>query len=242
MKFEGLKVSPLMIFMAGFVSAVAVLGVAGAIILSSLVLKQDQNTRASANTNTNVNTAAAEPAKPTGTIDLTSITNLRGEGDLIILEYSDTECPYCKRFHTTMQQVAEEFAGQVRWGYKHLPLTSLHSKAPREALATECAAEQGKFWDYIDNLFATTPSNNKLEDAELFNLADKIGVDRAKFDECVAAGKYKNKIAADAAEAQAKGGRGTPYSLILDKKGNILDVLSGALPIDSVEALLEQYL
>lgn len=243
------KISPHMAFGAGIVVAIAVVAVVAVIVLALMLFNKDNDTSdartAQANTNANINAAtnAAQPVKPTGSINMDGLTNVRGTGDLIVVEYSDTECPFCKRFHETMQQVLADYSGKVRWGYKHFPLTSLHSKAPREAEATECAAEQNKFWEYIDALMAKTPSNNKLEDAELFTLADEVGLARTQFDDCLASGKYKSKVSADAAEAQAKGGRGTPYSLIVEQSsGVILDVISGALPADSVKATLDQYL
>lgn len=94
--------------------------------------------------------------------------HLRGDpkATVKIVEFSDLECPFCKRFHLTMQQVMEEYSGKVAWVYRHFPLDSLHSKARKEAEATECAAElagNDGFWAYIDKLFEITPSNNGLD-------------------------------------------------------------------------------
>jgi len=89
---------------------------------------------------------------------------------IIIVEYSDLECPFCKVFHNTMHQVVKEYAGEVAWVYRHFPIASLHPKAFHEAEATECAWEQGGnevFWKYMDKLFEVTPSNNGLEESLL---------------------------------------------------------------------------
>ncbi|MEK9181475.1 MAG: thioredoxin domain-containing protein [Patescibacteria group bacterium] len=89
---------------------------------------------------------------------------------IIIVEYSDLECPFCKVFHNTMHQVVEKSNGEVAWVYRHYPIAQLHSKAFREAEATECAWEQGgndTFWKYTDKIFEITPSNNRLEESEL---------------------------------------------------------------------------
>jgi protein-disulfide isomerase len=80
-----------------------------------------------------------------------------------LIEYSDFECPFCKRFHATMQQVLAAEGNNVRWVYRQFPLDSLHSKARTEALASECAGEQGKFWEFVDSLFKVTPSNNGMD-------------------------------------------------------------------------------
>jgi len=96
-----------------------------------------------------------------------------------IVEFSDTECPFCKRFHTTMQQVVKDSNGQVAWVYRHFPLDQLHSKARKEAEATECAAELGgneKFWAYLNRLMEVTPANDGLDLAELPVIAAYVGL------------------------------------------------------------------
>src|SRR3990167_6473307 len=89
---------------------------------------------------------------------------------IIIVEYSDLECPFCKVFHETMHQVVEKSNGDVAWVYRHYPIAQLHPKAFREAEATECAFEQkgnDGFWKYTDQLFKITPSNNKFDETKL---------------------------------------------------------------------------
>ena len=89
---------------------------------------------------------------------------------IIIVEYSDLECPFCKMFHNTMHQVVEKNNGDVAWIYRHYPIPQLHPKAFHEAEATECAWEQGGnsvFWKYTDKIFEITPSNNGLDEAKL---------------------------------------------------------------------------
>lgn len=94
--------------------------------------------------------------------------HLRGDpkATVKIVEFSDLECPFCKNFHFTMQQIMSEYPGKVSWAYRHFPLDSLHPKARKEAEASECAAELGGndgFWSYVDKLFEITPSNNGLD-------------------------------------------------------------------------------
>ncbi len=90
------------------------------------------------------------------------------QADIIIVEYSDTECPFCKKFHETMIQVMDEYgkSGKVAWVYRHFPLDALHKKARKEAEATECAAELGgndKFWEYLNLMMKITPANDQLD-------------------------------------------------------------------------------
>ena len=99
---------------------------------------------------------------------------------IVIVEYSDTECPFCKQFHETMKQIIAEYGGdgRVAWVYRQFPIPSLHPKAPKEAEALECAAEQGGndvFWKFTDMVYETTKSNNAL-DIGVYNAPDTIPV------------------------------------------------------------------
>ncbi len=163
-----------------------------------------------------------------------------------IVEYSDTECPFCKRFHDTMKQVMDNEGkqGKVAWVYRHFPLDQLHSKARKEAEATECAGELGgndKFWAYLDRLMEITPANNGLDPAELPKIAQYVGLDTGKFNECLTSGRYAQKIEEHVQNAQATGGNGTPWSIVVSKNGKKYP-LSGAQPYASVKALIEQAL
>jgi len=80
-----------------------------------------------------------------------------------IIEYSDFECIFCSRFHETMNKLVSAYNNDVRWVYRHFPIDELHRKARTEALASECAREQGKFWEFTDSVFSVTPSNDGLD-------------------------------------------------------------------------------
>ena len=161
---------------------------------------------------------------------------------IVIVEYSDTECPFCKNFHKTMQEVVKQNDGEVAWVYRHYPIPELHSKAPRQAEATECAYEQGgntAFWKYIDRMFEVTPSNNGLPDSELENIAEYVGLNSSAFYTCLQSGKYKDKVADDIADGRKAGVSGTPSSLIL-VNGKVVDRIAGAQPLDIVLQMVNQ--
>ena len=161
---------------------------------------------------------------------------------IVIVEYSDTECPFCKNFHRTMQEVVKQNDGEVAWVYRHYPIPELHSKAPRQAEATECAYEQGgntAFWKYIDRMFGVTPSNNGLPDSELENIAEYVGLNSSAFYTCLQSGKYKDKVADDIADGRKAGVSGTPSSLIL-VNGKVVDRIAGAQPLDIVLQMVNQ--
>lgn len=176
---------------------------------------------------------------------VTDADHIRGNPDapVKLVEYSDTECPFCKQFHGTLREVMDTYGkeGKVAWIYRHLPLDQLHAKARKEAVATECAAEQGgdeAFFAYLDRLFAITPSNDGLDAAELPKIAQYVGLDTAKFSSCLASGKYDAHIEAEAQNANATGGSGTPWTIVVGPDGKKYP-LSGALPLSSVTALID---
>jgi protein-disulfide isomerase len=163
-----------------------------------------------------------------------------------LIEFSDYECPFCKRFHVTMKRLMDEYGkdDRVAWVYRHFPLDAIHSKARKEAQAAECANELGgneAFWAYSDRLFEVTPSNNRLDLALLPQIAREIGLDGAKFEVCLEGdargGKYADHIEADVQDATASGGVGTPFSLVIAPNGKILTV-NGAQPYAAVKSLI----
>lgn len=70
-----------------------------------------------------------------------------------LIEYSDFECPFCQRFHPTIKQIAAKYPDDVAVVYRHFPLESIHPNARGYAIASECAGQQGKFWEFADTLF-----------------------------------------------------------------------------------------
>lgn len=177
---------------------------------------------------------------------ITSADHIRGDSNapVKIVEYSDLECPFCKRFHATMQQVVNEYGknGRVAWVYRHFPLDALHSKARTEAAAAECAGELGgrnAFWTYVDRFYAVTPSNNQTDvQTVLPQIAREIGLDESKFNSCLTSGKYAKHIQEDLDNANATGGNGTPWSIVVAKNGKKYP-LSGAVPYEAVKQLIE---
>jgi len=164
-----------------------------------------------------------------------------------LVEFSDFECPFCKRFHPTMKRLMDEYGkdGKVAWVYRHFPLDSLHSKARKEAQASECANELGgneAFWAYADKLYEKGPANNRLDLALLPDFAEEIGLDRGAFETCLEGdargGKYAAHIEADVQDAIASGGTGTPYSLVIAPNGTVYPV-SGAMPYAALTALID---
>lgn len=166
--------------------------------------------------------------------------------DVVIVEYSDIECPFCKQFHVTMQQIMSEYgeSGQVAWVYRHFPLAQLHPNAPRLAEASECVAELGgnsAFWTFLDEIFALAPVNTPFPMNQLTATAEKVGVSGSAFDACLASGKYKDKVEAQFNDAIASGGQGTPHNIVITKDGQFIPI-SGAQPYANVKRVIDAVL
>ncbi len=129
-----------------------------------------------------------------------------GDGEVTIREYSDFECPACKAlFDRALAQIKARYVetGKARFEYRHFPLSEIHQQAVPAAEASECAADQGKFWAYHDALFTRGVGNYVA-------LAKATGLDVAAFAECVAARAHQDVVEAHRAEADRLGLRGTP--------------------------------
>ena len=166
------------------------------------------------------------------------------QAEISLVEYSDIECPFCRTFHGTMQKLMADYGqtGKLNWAYRHFPLTNIHPNAPKQAEATECAAELGgndKFWSYLDKLIITTIAEKNPE-TDLINVATETGLDKDKFTQCLNSGKYAQKIQGISIEAENAGAQGTPFSII--KKGSKIIPVPGALPYETMKDNIEQLL
>lgn len=204
--------------------------VAGALIAGALFLttKKSPDAVKTADTKSDKNEITIEPVSAEDHI----LGNPKAS--IMIVEFSDTECPFCKNFHQTMHKVIDTYGktGKVAWVYRHFPIDGLHSKARKEAEATECAAELGGndgFWKYLDNLYKKTPSNDDLDMSLLPLIAEEIGLNQADFETCLNSGKYADKIERSIQDAKTAGGQGTPYTVIITKFEKI-PISEGAIP------------
>ncbi|MCR4311008.1 MAG: DsbA family protein [Candidatus Taylorbacteria bacterium] len=143
------------------------------------------------------------------------------EAPIVMLEYSDLECPFCKSFHKTMKSLLDQYgkSGDVAWAYRHFPL-EIHPRASKEAEATECASELGgneAFWAYANNLFDITPANNGLDPAQLPQIAVQTGLDLSAFENCLDSGRYAQKVKDDYQDGLNAGVNGTPHTILILK-------------------------
>ena len=247
------KLTPKQNFIIGIGAALVLIFVIGFFVLLTVVVRGgDLSLGKSAAKNNQPVAVAPTPdnvaPQPSGEISLAAITDndwIKGKKNakVSVVEYSDTECPFCKRFHPTMQRVIQEYPNDVNWVYRHFPLTSIHSKAPKEAEATECAGElagNDGFWKYLDRLFEVTPANNGLDLAQLPQIAEDVGINRKKFEECLNSGKYAQKVQNQANDGAAAGVRGTPYSVVV--AGDQKIPVNGAVPFEQLKTTIDSVL
>jgi len=158
---------------------------------------------------------------------------------LVLIEYSDFQCPYCNVVHPTLKRIVEESNGQIAWVYRHLPLESIHPNAKPAAIASECVAEQlgnAGFWKFADIIFS---DQSKMSPAYFEQVVLQLGAQKTAYKSCIASASTAKKVDTDSNEAQQNGGQGTPYTILYDKKGQT--GVSGALPYATFLSVIKSF-
>ncbi|MFA5134302.1 MAG: thioredoxin domain-containing protein [Patescibacteria group bacterium] len=206
------------------------------------------NDEKSSTNNTNGTVAGAADELPTNTntatvpevtrvdIAVSADDHIRGSENapVTLIEYSDFECPYCTRVQPTIEQLLEEYDGEIQHIFRHYPL-SFHPQAQKAGEASECAADQGKFWEMHDKLFAL----NELGTLSVDNYkqaAKDLGLNTSQFDACLDNGDHATTITDGLAEGTGYGVKGTPATFV----NGIL--VSGAQPIENFRAVIDSAL
>ena len=190
------------------------------------------------------NTAASQPSAGIVEVSAADGYSLGPEdAENVVIEFSDFECPYCglaandeigkQQYGPTyvsavpkLKELAEQ--GKLRLVFRHFPL-GFHPNAMPSALASECAGEQGKFWEYHDVLFE---NQDALSIDNLKQYAVDLGLSSAQFDTCLDTKKYSDKIEQDMSDGQGYGVSGTPAFFVNGM------IVSGAQPFSAFEPLL----
>ncbi len=195
-----------------------------------------------------------QPTQPPGPLLIQGLLDddpVKGNPDatITIVEFSDYQCPFCKRFHeTTLPLILENYVdtGKVKFVYRDYPIQSLHPNgAIPAAVASECADEQGMFWQYHDKLFQTQKKWERLatEDIgnELKTFAEELGLDTNQFNACLDSRKYLDEVNNDLQDGTSYGITGTPGFFIGNEESGYIKV-SGAQPYSVFQRVLDQML
>jgi protein-disulfide isomerase len=168
------------------------------------------------------------------------------DAEISLIEYSDFECPYCKRFHPTAKEIVKSYAGRVNWVYRHFPLESHNPGAQKHAEASECAAELGgnnAFWEYTDRIYQRTRSNGEgFPINKLIPLAIEIGLDENLFTKCLDSGRHAARVQADFDNGVQSGVSGTPGNILLNNKTGKARFAPGALPLTKFKTEIDRLL
>jgi protein-disulfide isomerase len=176
---------------------------------------------------------SAGPDAPSG-VDISNDPR-RGGADAVvtIVEFSDFQCPHCKTFHEQIFPTLQSLYGdQVRWVFVNRFFPSGHPHAEKAAIGGECAALQGKFWEYADYIFA---NQEHLGEGVIDDAASEVGLDEGRYGQCLTGQETASEVAADQAEATRIGVGGTPYFLV-----NGHEVL-GAQPVGVFNEVIAPY-
>ena len=189
--------------------------------------------------------AQAAPARSAGaeTTDVTvSLAGAPSKGEsnakLTLVEFTDYQCPFCSRhFRQIWPQIEQNYVktGKVKLVLRDMPLEAIHPQALKAAEATHCAADQGKFWEMHDRLFA---NQTALQRKDLSTHAQELGLDVAAFDQCVDSAKGTARVRKDVQDSSVAGARGTPTFYIGLTQPNSTDlkavrIIRGAQPYAS---------
>jgi protein-disulfide isomerase len=161
---------------------------------------------------------------------------------IVIIEYSDYDCPFCKKFHVSLHQVMDDFGvgGQVAWVYRQFPLAQIHPNAPKISEAALCVGSIGgnsAFWKFSDRVFEERELTAPTNMTRLIKYAADAGVSQADYTSCVNSGEMRDAVLASAEEAFNLGARGTPYTVIM--VGDQKAVIDGAQPYTVIRGIVE---
>lgn len=159
-------------------------------------------------------------------------SRLRGDANapVVIVEFSDFQCPFCRSVEPTLQALLVRYAGRVSLAYRDFPLREIHPQAQQAAEAARCAGEQGKFWEYHDRLYA---GGAQLDAGSLAGYARELGLNVQSFSSCLASGKFRQAVEEDVQAGNRAGVSGTPAFFI----NGIF--LNGAQPASAFEKIIE---
>lgn len=153
----------------------------------------------------------------------------QGTGRVLLVEFSDFQCPFCAKAQETVKQFVAKHPDRVTFVYKHLPLTAIHAEALAAAKAAWAAGQQGKFWEYHDALFQ---QQSQLGAALYSDIAKSLKLDLARFDRDRASSAATAAIEQDVQLADRLGVEGTPFFVMNG------EAVSGSVELSELEAIL----
>lgn len=166
---------------------------------------------------------------------------------VFLVEYSDTECPYCSDFYSTIKQIMPEYKNKIGFVYRNFPLTNIHPHAQKESEALLCAEKLGGVNAYYGMMFAmfdykVANNTTQLKSGVMDSLFAQVAVDVTEANNCLQSGEMATKVKASIQDGITSGVKGTPSSFVLlkTKKGyEIIDAMEGGRPYAYVKQVLD---
>jgi protein-disulfide isomerase len=161
---------------------------------------------------------------------------------ILMIEYSDYDCPFCKQYHATLNQIMDEYgiSGKVAWAYRQFPLAELHPNSPKISEAALCVGKLGgneAFWKFTDAVYGSRDIDEATNIIKLPDLAEAAGVTKDTYTSCINGSEMEEKVMADIKDGYNAGARGTPYTILI--VGDQQAVISGAQPYDVVKGIVQ---
>jgi protein-disulfide isomerase/uncharacterized membrane protein/rhodanese-related sulfurtransferase len=150
-----------------------------------------------------------------------------------VVEFGDFECLACGRAEEAAREIRAKYGHQIRFVFRQFPLARIHPQALKAAEASECAAEQGEFWEAVEKLYA---GHGDLSESALKRYAMELGLDPSRFNLCLSSGSAAARIQRDADDGRALGVRATPTFFVGSR------MIEGPLPVADFSQLLDQEL
>lgn len=233
-------------FLLGLFVGMAAISAIGFFALLIIVFSKGQpvnlavkaaDTEQAAPTNNGQAPADQAPQQAVGPVPgITADDHVQGgkNAKVVLIEYTDFECPYCSKHYDTTSQIMKTYGDKVKFVVRNFPL-SFHANAQKAAEASECASEQGKFWQMYDALFAANKAGTMSVDKWKAE-AKTLGLNTTQFNNCLDSGKYADKVSQQAAGGGSAGVDGTPATFVNGQ------LVSGALPFDTFKTQIDKLL
>lgn len=190
-------------------------------------------------TTTNSEFASTGKIRP---VDDTDFIRGNPNAPILMIEYSDYDCPFCKQYHDTMNQIMNEYGvtGKLAWVFRQFPLQQLHPNSPKISEAALCVGELGgndAFWKFSDMIFGGRAIEEATNVTKLVTYAEAVGINKENYISCVESKKMEERVLKSIEDGYNSGARGTPYTILI--VGNQQAVIDGAQSYETVKGIVE---
>ena len=190
-------------------------------------------------------TESSETTVANGTVravDQTDYVRGNPNAPIVMIEYSDYDCPFCKQYHETLNQIMNEYgvSGKVAWVYRQFPLPQLHPNAPEISEAALCVGSLGgstAFWTFTDKVFQERAIDEQTNMVKLIDYAADAGVEKGAYQSCLSSNQMEEQVKTSISEALGLGAVGTPYTILI--VGNEQAIVNGAQSYEVLKSRID---